>query len=64
MGEPSKVTMVEVKIQSVHAECPHCGNDQHVDVSEFESDKFKAFNEYETSCDQCDRYFEFKLDVL
>lgn len=63
MSQSSKATMVEVKILSVDAECPHCGNDQHVDASEFEAEQFRAFTEYETYCDQCDRYFEFQLDV-
>lgn len=59
----SKVTLVKVAIQSIDATCPHCENDQHVDVSEFEETQFKAFTEYETYCDRCDRYFEFQLDV-
>ncbi|HDY8024653.1 TPA: hypothetical protein ACGUW2_000043 [Vibrio vulnificus] len=61
---------VSVKIESVNADCPHCGAYQHIDISEFSealglSDHhFKAFVEYKTYCHQCDKYFEFELDVL
>lgn len=60
---------VPVKIRSVNADCPHCGAYQHIDISEFSEaldlsdNHFKAFVEYETYCDQCDKYFEFELDV-
>lgn len=49
MSQSSKATMVTVKILSVDAECPHCGNDQHVDASEFEAEQFRALED----CDWC-----------
>ncbi|ELQ2463699.1 hypothetical protein QTG64_001373 [Vibrio vulnificus] len=60
---------VSVKIWSVSADCPHCGAEQHIEISEFSKaselsdNHFKAFVEYETYCDQCDKFFEFELDV-
>lgn len=54
---------VSVKIWSVSADCPHCGENLCIDASEFDEDHFKAFVEYETYCDQCDKSFEFQIDV-